>query len=354
MQTQTTLRISPDTLRQFCIEILMAAGVAADAAGIVADSLTKADACGLFSHGAVRLLPVYVRRLLAGTTRAAPNIQIIRQMGGVALVDGDAGLGQVVGSYAMRHAVALARTHGVGIVGVRNSSHFGTSAYFTRAPLAEGMIGLVMTNAPSNMPPWGGSKPYFGTNPLCVALPCDAEPPVVLDMSTSVVARGKIVMAATTGQRIPEGWAIDRNGHPTRDAKAALEGAVLPMGGYKGAGLALIIDALCGVLTGAAYGIHIVNLYDEGDEVQNLGHFFAAINVDALMPVDTFKARMDAFVQEVRAQPKMPGVERIYVPGELEHAAERASWREGIDLPGVSVLDELAHQLNVAPLAARE
>jgi LDH2 family malate/lactate/ureidoglycolate dehydrogenase len=353
MQTQTPLRISPETLRKFCQEILIAAGVAQDAAGLVADSLAKADACGLFSHGAVRLLPVYVRRLLAGATRPAPNIQVVHQMGGVALVDGDAGLGQIVGTYAMRHAISLARRCGVGVVGVRNSSHFGAGAFFTQETLAADMIGVVMTNAPSNMPPWGGRKPYFGTNPLCIALPCGVEAPVVLDMSTSVVARGKIVMAATTGQTIPAGWAIDQEGRPTQDAQAALEGAVLPMGGYKGSGLALVIDALCGVLTGAAFGSHIVNLYDGGNNAQNLGHFFMALNIDSLMPAAEFKARMDRFVQEIRAQPTMPGVERIYVPGELEHEAECRSRQEGILLPGAGVLEQLAEQLGVAPLQVR-
>lgn len=353
MQTQTELRVSPDTLQRFCREILTAAGASREAADIVAESLTKADACGLFSHGSVRLLPVYVRRLIAGATRAAPTIQMVRQQGSVALIDGDGGLGQVVGLHAIRLAISLARSHGVGVVGVRNSSHFGAGAFFTQETLAADMIGVVMTNAPSNMPPWGGRKPYFGTNPLCVALPCAEEPPVVLDMSTSVAARGKIVMAATTGQTIPEGWAIDREGRPTQDAQAALEGAVLPFGGYKGAGLALIIDALCGVLTGAAFGPYIVNLYDGGDGVQNLGHLFMALNIDVFMPVAEFKARMDRFVQEIRAQPRMPAVERIYVPGELEYEAERRSRQAGILLPGAAVLDLLAEQMNIPPLHAR-
>jgi LDH2 family malate/lactate/ureidoglycolate dehydrogenase len=160
-------------------------------------------------------------------------------------------------------------------------------------------------------------------------------------------------MAAATGKDIPAGWAIDRDGNPTQDAQAALEGAVLPVGGYKGSGLALIIDALCGVLTGAAFGTHIVNLYDEGSEAQNLGHFFLALNIESLMPLEKFRARMDAFVREVRAQPRMPGVEHIFVPGELEFAAERKSFEEGIVLPGVALLEPTAEQLGVTPLHLR-
>jgi LDH2 family malate/lactate/ureidoglycolate dehydrogenase len=336
MQTQIELRVSIDTLYEFCRDILLAAGVPRTGAEIVAESLTQADAAGLYSHGSVRLLPVYVRRILAGTTRATPNVKVVRQMGSVTLLDGDGGLGQVVGSEAMR-----------------NSSHFGASSYFAKQAIAAGMIGMVMTNAPSNMPPWGGRKPYFGTNPLCVALPCGDEAPVILDMSTSVVARGKIVMAAATGKEIPAGWAIDRDGNPTQNAQAALEGAVLPVGGYKGSGLAMIIDALCGVLTGAAFGTHIVNLYDEGEHVQNLGHFFLALNVEALMPLDEFRARMDHFVQEIHLQPRMPGVDYIYVPGELEFEAIRKSYDEGIVLPGGALLEPVAKQLGVTPLHLR-
>ncbi len=217
------------------------------------------------------------------------------------------------------------------------------------------MIGLAMTNAPANMPPWGGRTRYFGTNPLAIGLPCGAEPPVVLDMSTSVVARGKIVMAHKAGQSIPPGWAIDEEGRPTQDTEAALRGAVLPVGGYKGAGLALAIDALCGVLTGAAFGTHIVDLYDERDRVQNVGHFFAALDVEAFMPVDVFKARMDQFVREVRAQPRLPGVERIFIPGEIEYEQAERSARLGVPLPeaGRQELNRVAARLDVTLLSER-
>lgn len=340
-------------LYQFCVDVLQAVDVPSDSAAMVADSLTRADACGLYSHGSVRLLPVYTRRLQAGTTRACPNMQIVRQRKSVAVLDGDGGLGQVVGSRAMQLAVEMARATGTGTVAVRNSSHFGTSAYFLQQAVETDMIGVVMTNAPSNMPPWGGRSPYFGTNPLAIGLPCGEENPVILDMSTSVVARGKIVIAAQMGQSIPSGWAIDKDGNPTQDAEAALTGAVLPVGGYKGSGLALIIDALCGVLSGAAFGAHIVNLYDEGDQVQNLGHFFMAMDVDAFMEVDQFKARMDQFLREIRSQPRMAGVERIYTPGEIEAEATQHSEAAGVALPNVAELDRLADRFHLPRLSER-
>jgi LDH2 family malate/lactate/ureidoglycolate dehydrogenase len=188
---------------------------------------------------------------------------------------------------------------------------------------------------------------------LAIGLPCGSERPVLLDMSTSVVAQGKIIMAHKNGQnQIPLGWAIDEEGRPTESTEAALHGSVLPIAGHKGAGLALVIDALCGVLTGAAFGNHIIRLYDTGNQAQNVGHFFMALNVETFMPLAAFKARMDQFVQEVRAQPRQPGVERIFVPGEIEAEQAEESYRLGIPLPeaGRQELDELAGELGVASL----
>jgi LDH2 family malate/lactate/ureidoglycolate dehydrogenase len=245
----------------------------------------------------------------------------------------------------MEKAIEMARETGAGVVGVRNSSHFGTAAFFLEQATRADMIGLAMTNAPSNMPPYGGRERYFGTNPLGISLPCQSERPVILDMSTSVVAKGKITMAYKNGeQEIPLGWAIDEEGRPTQSTEAALRGAMLPMAGHKGAGLALMIDALCGVLTGAAFNKYIVSLYDEGERHQNLGHFFIAVNVEAFMPAEIFKSRMDAFVRDVRAQPRQPDVERIFVPYEIEYEREEENRRLGILLTaaGWQELDELA------------
>jgi LDH2 family malate/lactate/ureidoglycolate dehydrogenase len=342
-------------LHAFCCDILRAAGVAGNAAILIADSLTDAEARGLASHGLVRLLPVYAHRLRAGTTKAAPDIQIVERRRSAALVDGDSGPGQVVGQRAMSLAIEMAHETGTGVVGVRNSSHFGTSSFFVEQAVRANMIGMALTNAPANMPPAGGRSRYFGTNPLAIGLPCGLERPVILDMSTSVVARGKIVMAQKAGQELPPGWAIDEYGEPTQDAAAALRGAVLPMAGYKGAGMALMIDALCGVLTGAAFGNHIVDLYDQGDQPQNVGHFFVAIDIGLFMPVDAFKARMDQFIQEIRSQPRMPGVDRIFMPGEIEQETAEQTARTGVVVPEVGwrELDALARSLKVRPLGQR-
>ena len=350
-----TFRLPQAILDAFCSEMLQAADMPPEDALLVAHSLSEADARGLGSHGVVRLLPVYLRRLQAGTTRARPNISVLRRRGAIAVLNGDAGLGQVVGHAAMRLATAAAREFGIGAVAVRHSSHFGIGALFAEQAVAEGMVGIVMANAPSNMPPHGGRGRFFGTNPLAVGLPCGAERPVVLDMSTSVVARGKIVMLQKLGLPIPLGWAIDSEGNPTEDAGAALAGAVLPMAGYKGSGLALVIDALCGVLAGAAFGPHIVDLYNEGDQPQNVGHFFMALDVETFLSLAQFREQMDQLVREVRAQPRQPGVERIYVPGEWEYELAERSQCEGVPLPaaGVRELDELACRLKIVPLSER-
>ncbi len=343
------------TLHRFVCEILYAVHVPPDDAATVARSLTEADARGLSSHGISRLLPVYVRRLQVGTTTSRPAMHLVSQRGAVTVLDGDAGLGQVVGTAAMTRAIDTARDMGMGAVAVRRSSHFGISAFFVEQAIAAGMIGMVMTNAPANMPPHGGRQRFFGTNPVAFGVPCGAERPVVLDMSTSVAARGKIVMLQKLGQPVPPGWAIDPDGNPTEESAAALAGAVLPMAGHKGAGLAFIIDVLCGVLAGAAFGPHIVDLYDAGDQAQNVGHFFLAFAVDAFMPLDTFTARMDQFVREVRAQPRQPGVDRIYVPGEWEYDIAERSQRDGVTFPLSSVreMDVLARDVGVTPLSAR-
>lgn len=353
---ETHARLFPFTvLHQFCFSALQSVGVPENDARVVADSLVEADAAGKSGHGVARLLPLYVRRLKAGTTRAVPKVSVVEESMATALLDGDAGLGQVVGQKAMRIAVAKALESGVGIVVARNSSHFGTGAFFLKQALQAQMIGIVLTNAPSVMPPAGGSKPFFGTNPLCIGVPGGSEPPVILDMSTSVVPRGKIAMKNFANQPIPEGWAIDEQGQSTRNAGAALQGALLPIGGYKGAGLAMFVDILCGLLSGAAFGPHIVDIYDEGDQVQALGHFFAALDIARFVPLVEFEERLDGMVREIRAQPRQPGVDRIRIPGERAFAQSQKSIQSGIPLDGVAVqqIDALAENLGIKTLTLR-
>lgn len=356
MTTSSTVTHVPlPRLFAFARDALCAAGLAREPAETVARGLVEADARALASHGVVRLLPVYIRRLRKGSTNPAPSVRTVHRHGAAALLDGDGGPGQVVGAHAMDLAIEIAHTHGAGVVGVRNSSHYGMGALYVEQATRRDMVGIALSNAPSNMPPAGGRSRFFGTNPLTIGLPGGDDAPVVLDMSTSVVARGKISMAHKEGRTIPQGWAIDAEGNPTEDPEAALLGAVLPMAGYKGAGLALMIDALCGVLTGAAFEQHIVDLYDERELHQNVGHFFIAIPVENFMPIEHYRERMRRFAADVRAQPRQPGVDRIYLPGEIEREAASRTAQSGVVIgdAGLRELDEIAIALKIRPLGER-
>jgi LDH2 family malate/lactate/ureidoglycolate dehydrogenase len=264
------------------------------------------------------------------------------------LIDGDNGLGPVVGARAMEAAVNLARQHGTGLVGVRNSNHFGPAAYYVEKAVRDGCIGVALSNAPPNMAPFGGRTRFLGTNPVSVGVPAGAEAPLIFDASTSVVARGKIIVAAQRQEAIPEGWAIDPEGRPTTDPDQALAGAVLPFGGPKGSALSFIVDILCGVMTGAAFALHLNTLEDLAS-VQNVGHILAAVRTDLFIPDHEFRSRMDAILQMLKASPPAPGCDRVLVPGEMELACEQRNRGQGIALAGATVtqLTALGEELRV-------
>lgn len=314
----------------------------------VSGCLVKAELRGVDSHGMVRL-PVYARRLQAGVVNARPAIRVAPSRTGAGLVDGDNGLGATVGSRAMAAAIDLARQHGVGFVGVRNSNHFGAAAYYVEKAVEQGCIGLAISNAPPNMAPFGGRTRFLGTNPLAVGVPAGDEPPLIFDASTSVVARGRLIVAAQAGMPIPEGWAIDPEGHPTTDPVQGLAGAVLPFGGPKGSAISFIIDILCGVLTGAAFALRLNTLEDLA-AVQNVGHVFAAVRIDLFLSEKEFRNRMDVILRMLKAAPAAPGGEgRVMVPGEIELAHETCNRIEGIPLVPVvaAQLAALGEELDV-------
>jgi LDH2 family malate/lactate/ureidoglycolate dehydrogenase len=309
--------------------------------------LVKAELRGIDSHGLVRL-PVYARRIQAGVVKARPDIRVLSSATAAALVDGDNGLGPVAGARAMDVALDLARKHGTGFVGVRHSNHFGPAAYYVERAIDQGFVGLALSNAPPHMAPFGGRTRFLGTNPVAVGIPAGNEDPLIFDASTSVVARGKIIMAAHSGSPIPEGWALDPDGRPTSDAAQGLAGAVLPFGGPKGSAISFIIDILCGVLTGAAFASHLKTLEDLGS-VQNVGHIMAAVRTDLFGTDAAFRERMDAILRMLKASPPAPGVARVLVPGEIELANERRARQHGIDLsPAVAAqLTSLGDELGV-------
>ena len=265
------------------------------------------------------------------------------------LVDADNALGAVAGTQALEVSIEKARAAGVGWVGVRNSNHFGACAYYTNLIAARGMLGFAFSNAPATMAPWGGIEPYLGTNPLGFSVPTRGGTPISVDMATSVAARGSILLTAAKGEPIPAGWAIDNRGRPTTDAKEALEGTVLPMAGHKGYALALMVDVLSGLLTGAGFGRHIGRLYEDFDRPQNVGHLIGAIDIQRFIPLAQFYDRIEQMTQEIRAIPLAEGVAQIFIPGDIEAATRERRRREGVPVaePIRRQLVELGQRLGV-------
>ena len=341
-------RFSPDALRDFGTQVLKAAGLLPEHAWRVADSLVFAEMRGIASHGLARLA-IYVRRLQAGLVNPRPRMRWIVEQQALALLDADNGPGAVGAAAAMEKAVELAGRYGVGACAVRNSNHCGAMAYYVQMAVDRRMVGMAMSNANPTMTPWGGREAVLGTNPISVGVPTPGEVPFVLDMATSAAARGKILLAAKQGRPIPEGWALDRSGRPTRDANAALAGLLLPMAGPKGYGLALWVDILCGALAGSAFGRQIGALYEEFHRPQRVGHFMLAMDVGRLVDRATFERCVGELLAQVKSTPPAEGFEEVLVPGEPEARAARRAQREGIELPEevYEELVELAQELGV-------
>ena len=337
--------------RAFAHALLAAHGLPDGDARRAAECLVLADLRGVQTHGLLRL-PGYLDRIRKGMIDPKPALAPARVTPVAASLDGKSGLGFVVGTRAMAEAVAMARASGIGIVSVRRSNHFGMAATYVLQALEAGMVSMVFTNASRAMPPWGGREPLLGTSPLAVGVPGGKLAPFVLDMSPSIAARGKIRIAEKRGEKIPLGWALDAEGRPTTDATAALAGVVLPIGGPKGSGLAMMMDIFGGVLSGAAYAGGVADQYSVFDRPQDVGHFFLAMRPDLFVPMHEVRARMDVLVERVKACPKAEGFEEILMPGEIE--ARTAAKREKNGIPYGAELDAVqaeAKRAGVAPLA---
>lgn len=328
--------INPKRLEQYITRLFSNAGVPDHYAHIVAESLVQADLRGVDSHGVVRA-KIYLERLEAGMVNPHADIEIVNQTEAMALVDGHNNYGAVIGSKALDLSLQNAKQYGASIVGVKNSNHFGTCAYYALKAIRQDCVLLVMSNASQTMPPTGGIRPFIGTNPLAVGVPSGDELPFILDMATSVVARGKIIVSAQKNEPIPQGWAVDKHGNPTTDPHEALVGSVLPVGGAKGYGLSMFIDILSGVLTGAGFGQYVNNMYENWEQPQNVGHLFITVDINRFMPIDLFKVRMDTYIRELKAEPKAPGVTEILIPGEIEHRLTLERTSNGIKLPSALI-----------------
>src|SRR5271168_1175135 len=350
--TENDSRVPAEPLAAFIARAFVAAGLPDADAETLSQLMVEADLRGSDTHGVIRL-PLYVRRIRAGGINVRPNIRVVSERASAALIDGDNGMGHLVMRRAAELAIAKAEQTGIGWVGARMSNHAGPAALYVTMPLRHDMIGLYFAVGSSNhLPPWGGSESLLGTNPMAVAVPALDEPSIVLDMAPTVAAYGKVRLKAQRGEQMPVGWMIDRDGKPLTDPKRADEGHLLPIGDYKGSGLSLIIGILGGLLNRAAMGREVIDFVKEAGTPTNTGQAIAAIAIDTFMPVAEFKRAVDQVVHDIRNSRRLPGVERIWLPGEQSHAKLLDRRAHGVPMPKVlrESLDTVARDLNVAPL----
>lgn len=329
-------RIDLDTLQSLAAAALRAAGANPAMADDTARALVYADSVGLSSHGVSRV-PSYGGHLRAGRARGDAVPRLARAYGATALVDAGSGLAYPACALALREATERARAQGVAFVGVTNSHHFGAAAWHLETLAAAGLVGLAFSNSPAAMPAWGGKRALFGTNPIAATFPRRGAAPLMIDMSLSEAARGKLVIAARDGQPIPLGWAVDADGRPTTDAKAALAGSMLPAGGAKGAMLALVVELLVVALTGARFGFENESFFvNEGGPAQ-LGQAFLAIDPVALAGNEAYLDRVDTLIDAMLAD------DEVRLPGTRRVALREAALGGGVEIP-----DALLEQLRAA------
>jgi len=333
----TSARTSPDALRRIAAAVYRSAGVPDHDAELAADTLVQADLWGHQSHGMLRL-GWYYARLRSGAMKPVTRTTIEIDAGAIAVMDGHDGIGQVITKNATIEAVDRARKHGVGVVSIRNSNHFGTCMYYTRMGAEQGCIMMLMSNAGPNMAPWGGLKKKIGTNPWSIAVPGGGYGPIVMDMANSGVARGKIYLANKRRTAIPDYWAIDAEGNPTTDPKAALEGFILPMAGHKGYVMGVMIDILSGVLSGSQFLDKVHGPYDPVNR-SGAGHFMVALNVQAFQPLTDFYQRIDEYISSLKDVPLAAGHSQVFYPGEMEKLADAENRVRGLILPEDTLTD---------------
>jgi len=341
------MTLSSDILTHFAYQLLIASKVPHSKAELVAQSLVTANLRGVDSHG-LQLLSFYIELILMGNIDAQTDGRVISENGACLIYDGQNGIGQWISETCCAHAIRLARAHGLGMVVARESNHFGAAAFWAQRMSAAGMIGIVMCNASPLVAPWQGCEQRFGTNPICMSVP--GPNTWLLDMATTTVALGKIMNAQFHGRAtIPPGWAMDCEGVPTENVETALNGLLMPLGGYKGSGLAMMAEILCAVLSGGAMSTELGGIRIQGQPMRT-SQLFLAVDLARFMPLDEFSSRMQSLVTLVKSSRAAKGYDEVLVAGEPEWRAEELRRREGIPLSdGVwQNLVQAAQQLGVA------
>jgi L-2-hydroxycarboxylate dehydrogenase (NAD+) len=337
-------------------DAMMAVGVPGADAAKIAELMLEADLTGADAHGVFRL-PQYIRRIKAGGVNPNPNITMEQTAPATAMVDGDNGMGHLVMQRAVDTAIALAKENGVAWVGARRSNHAGAAGTYAAMALPHDMIGIYSAVANANhMPAWGAAESLLSTNPIAIAVPAGEEPPVVLDIATTVVSYGTVKAYKLQGKPMPEGWMIGaKDGTPITDSAQSGDGLLMPIGGHKGSGLALVLGLLAGVLNGAAFGREVVDFNADDESACNTGHFIIALDVSRFLPIAAFKAQIDRQLRELKSSPVLPGFDEIRLPGEQRRArrAERAANGVPVFAEVVEQLDKLATELKIKPLHER-
>ncbi len=338
-----------DTMEQFMVDVFMGVGVPEEDAKICAEVLITSDKRGIDSHGVGRLKPIYIDRIWEGIQKPVTKIDVIKEGPTTAVLDGNHGMGHVIGYKAMQMAIDKAKQYGMGMVAVRNSTHYGIAGYYTMMAAEEGMIGITGTNARPSIAPTFGVEPMLGTNPLTFGMPTDEEFPFILDCATSVSQRGKIEVYGRAEQEIPEGWVIGEDGKGRTDTQQILidltkgKAALAPLGGlgeenggYKGYGYATVVEILSAALQGGAFLKALSGFDTEGNKKPyGLGHFFIAIDISAFTEVENFKKTAGEICRELRASKKAKGQEHIYTAGEKEYLAWLERKDKGVPVNGV-------------------
>ena len=330
--------VFPGVLEEYCAKLMMTQGVPADEALIICHHLVEAECYGLSSHGVSRTA-IYLKRLETGVVNARWDHKIIQEYPASIQWDSCNSMGMVTGVRAMERCIEKAREAGCCVIAANHSNHFGMAGYYARMAAEQGMIGFCISNAPPNIAPTGSHKAYVGTNPISIAAPRRNEP-MLLDIAPSVVAMGKVILAAKLGHSIPEGWAITADGRPTTDPNEGQKGTVLPIGGHKGYGMSLFVDVVSGILSGAQFGPYLNNMWNDFVNPQDVGHFFAAIDISKFIGVDLFVEKIEKMAADIKALPKNPGVSEIFLPGEIEVGRKARAIKEGLVLSDV-VYNEL-------------
>jgi len=345
---ETPVMVSSETLKDLVEQILFASRVPRDRAELVADSLVAANLRGVDSHG-VMLLTYYLDQIRTGNIDPDAEGHVVSESGACLVYDACHGIGQYISGICCDHAVRLARRNGIGMAVSRNSSHFGAAAYWALRISAHGLMGMAFTNASPSVPPWQGREGRIGTNPICVSLPSSEAGGWLLDMATTTVAKNRIYKAVAGGQpTLPVGWALDADGAPTQDTQKALSGLLMPLGGYKGSGLGMMVEILCGVLSGGAMTTQLGGLHSTSRRMCS-SHCFVAIDVARFMPLEEFQSRMEFLITTVKSAQPAQGYDEVVVAGDPEWRMEAQRLREGIPLDA-SVwrrLGELAQELNI-------